>query len=50
MTFQPQGSHLVLQVILSVHLMVGHVEIVIGVVVFKDAAGGEREEEQTRRI
>lgn len=47
MIIQLRGSHLVLQVILSVHLMVGHVKVVIGVVVLKHTAGGEREEEST---
>lgn len=40
-----QSSHLVLQVILPVHLVVRDVEVVIGVVVLKHTAGGKMEEE-----
>lgn len=39
-TFCQQSSHLVLQVILPVHLMVRDVKVVIGVVVLKHTAGG----------
>lgn len=38
-------SHLVLQVILSVHFMVGDIKVVIGVVV-KHAAAGETDKTQ----
>ncbi len=38
---QQQSSHLVLQIILPVHLVVGDVKVIVGVVVVKHAAGGK---------
>lgn len=42
-------SHLIFQVILPVHLVVGYIKVVIGVVVFKHTAGdrGGRQRNQS---
>lgn len=44
------GSHLILQVVLSVHLMIRDVEIVVGVVVLKHTAGARRQKNQSHHI
>lgn len=41
---QQLKSHLVLQVVLSVHLVIWDVKVVVGVVVLKHTAGGRRKE------
>lgn len=46
MVIQQEGSHLVLQVILPVHLVIRDVKVVIGVIVLEHAAGGGRQGRQ----